>query len=246
MPASYRSVAEPHHQGLVLHGAGEHAGVSIGIFVNNIQVTFLAFAGGITLGLLTRYVLVTNGILLGARRGLATSAGNGGDLLRLVVGARRARALAASPSRRRPGCASAGRSSSPGRGDARDGAAQPRPRGRSRSCSARCRGSCSRGSSKASSPAATRLAVVLPLGFALGALYWGLVVWRARSTPRAGARLGPQVRADAGAGEAVGRRLDDGCARGAARAAAAGARAREHVERDAASRRRRGARPDGA
>jgi uncharacterized membrane protein SpoIIM required for sporulation len=86
VPASYRSVAEPHHQGLVLHGAGEHAGISIGIFVNNIQVTFLAYAGGITLGLLTAYVLATNGILLGALAGLATQAGNGGDLLRLVVG----------------------------------------------------------------------------------------------------------------------------------------------------------------
>ena len=50
VPAEYRSVAEPDHQGLVLHGAGEHAGISIGIFINNIQVTFLAYAGGITLG----------------------------------------------------------------------------------------------------------------------------------------------------------------------------------------------------
>ena len=86
MPAELRSVAEPEHQGLVLHGAGEHAGVSIGIFINNIQVTFLAYAGGITLGLLTGYVLATNGILLGAVAGLATGAGNGGDLLRLIVG----------------------------------------------------------------------------------------------------------------------------------------------------------------
>ena len=50
------------------------AGVSIGIFVNNIQVTFLAYAGGMTLGLLTGYVLATNGILLGAVAGLATGA----------------------------------------------------------------------------------------------------------------------------------------------------------------------------
>ena len=86
MPAELRSVAEPQHHGLVLHGAGEHAGVSVGIFVNNIQVTFLAYAGGLTLGLLTGYVLATNGILLGVVAGLATQAGNGGDLLRLVVG----------------------------------------------------------------------------------------------------------------------------------------------------------------
>ena len=86
VPGDLRSVAEPQHHGLVLHGAGEHAGVSIGIFVNNIQVTFLAYAGGLTLGLLTGYVLATNGILLGAVAGLAAGAGNGGDLLRLVVG----------------------------------------------------------------------------------------------------------------------------------------------------------------
>ena len=86
VPGDLRSVAEPQHHGLVLHGAGEHAGVSIGIFVNNIQVTFLAYAGGLTLGLLTGYVLTTNGILLGAVAGLAAGAGNGGDLLRLVVG----------------------------------------------------------------------------------------------------------------------------------------------------------------
>jgi uncharacterized membrane protein SpoIIM required for sporulation len=86
VPADLRSVSEPHHEGLVLHGAGEHAGVSIGIFINNIQVTFLAYAGGMTLGLLTGYVLATNGILLGAVAGLASGAGNGGDLLRLVAG----------------------------------------------------------------------------------------------------------------------------------------------------------------
>ncbi|HET6173964.1 MAG TPA: stage II sporulation protein M [Gaiellales bacterium] len=86
VPADLRSVSEPQHHGLALHGAGEHAGVSIGIFVNNIQVTFLAYAGGLTLGLLTGYVLATNGILLGAVAGLAAGAGNGGDLLRLVVG----------------------------------------------------------------------------------------------------------------------------------------------------------------
>ena len=42
--------------------------------------------GGLTLGLLTAYVLASNGILLGAVAGLATGAGNGGDLLRLIVG----------------------------------------------------------------------------------------------------------------------------------------------------------------
>lgn len=51
---------------------GEHDGdidsplMSTTIMTNNIQVAILAFAGGITLGLFTVYVLISNGILVGA------------------------------------------------------------------------------------------------------------------------------------------------------------------------------------
>jgi uncharacterized membrane protein SpoIIM required for sporulation len=38
---------------------------------NNIQVTFIAFAGGITFGLFTLYVLFMNGILLGSVAGVS-------------------------------------------------------------------------------------------------------------------------------------------------------------------------------
>lgn len=41
------------------------------IMTNNIQVTFLAFAGGIAFGLFSLYVLVTNGVMLGAIAGAA-------------------------------------------------------------------------------------------------------------------------------------------------------------------------------
>ena len=51
---------------------------------NNIQVTLLAFAGGITFGLLTVYALFFNGLLLGTIAGLAIGAGNGVAFLRLV------------------------------------------------------------------------------------------------------------------------------------------------------------------
>ncbi|KMK75066.1 stage II sporulation protein M [Alkalihalobacillus pseudalcaliphilus] len=55
-------------------GAGhdhiDSALMSTEILTNNIQVAFLAFAGGITFGLLTAYVLVYNGILVGALAGL--------------------------------------------------------------------------------------------------------------------------------------------------------------------------------
>ncbi|WP_078380492.1 stage II sporulation protein M [Sutcliffiella halmapala] len=40
--------------------------MSASIMTNNIQVAFLAFAGGITFGLLTIYVLIYNGIIVGA------------------------------------------------------------------------------------------------------------------------------------------------------------------------------------
>ncbi|GAA5417586.1 hypothetical protein Pryu01_02660 [Paraliobacillus ryukyuensis] len=43
--------------------------MSTQIMTNNIQVAFLAFAGGITFGLLTGYVLIYNGILVGALAG---------------------------------------------------------------------------------------------------------------------------------------------------------------------------------
>ena len=111
------------------------------ILVNNIQVTFIAYAGGITLGLVTGYVLATNGILLGAVAGLAT----GGERWRPAAPDRRARRaeLSCIAVTAAAGRASAGRSSSPGRARGPRRCA-PRPGARSGSCSGRCRGSCSR------------------------------------------------------------------------------------------------------
>ena len=44
--------------------------MSASIMTNNIKVGILAFAGGVTFGLLTVYVLIYNGILVGALAGL--------------------------------------------------------------------------------------------------------------------------------------------------------------------------------
>lgn len=44
--------------------------MSASIMTNNIQVAFLAFAGGITFGILTIYLLISNGIMVGALAGL--------------------------------------------------------------------------------------------------------------------------------------------------------------------------------
>lgn len=59
--------------------------ISASIMTNNIQVAFLAFAGGITFGLLTVYVLIYNGILVGALAGLFFSAGNSYEFWAFIV-----------------------------------------------------------------------------------------------------------------------------------------------------------------
>lgn len=56
------------------------------IMTNNIQVAILAFAGGMLAGLLTLYVLIFNGIHLGAIFGIVTRYGLGDDLLAFVSG----------------------------------------------------------------------------------------------------------------------------------------------------------------
>lgn len=63
----------------------EQAAFSSEVLTNNIRVTVLAFAGGITLGLLTALVLIYNGILLGAIGGLMVEAGNGTGFVDLVT-----------------------------------------------------------------------------------------------------------------------------------------------------------------
>src|SRR3981189_2767396 len=46
-------------------------GMATLIFTNNIQVSFLAFAGGVLCGVGTAYVLISNGLLLGGVLGAA-------------------------------------------------------------------------------------------------------------------------------------------------------------------------------
>lgn len=62
--------------------ANAHAGnidatlMSAQIMTNNIQVAILAFAGGLFFGILTVYILIYNGIIVGALAGLFWSSGN--------------------------------------------------------------------------------------------------------------------------------------------------------------------------
>jgi uncharacterized membrane protein SpoIIM required for sporulation len=60
-----RAIMDQHR--LWVNTPGEsHSVVANYIMLNNIQVAFIAFAGGILLGILTTWVMVTNGIMLGA------------------------------------------------------------------------------------------------------------------------------------------------------------------------------------
>ena len=56
------------------------------IATNNIQVSFLAFAGGVLAGLFTVYILISNGLLIGGILGLTVYHGVGFELLTFMVG----------------------------------------------------------------------------------------------------------------------------------------------------------------
>ncbi len=64
---------------------GENTGFSAAIFTNNVRVAFAAYAGGLTGGVLTLVSLVFNGLVIGLVGGLATEAGNGEALWRLIA-----------------------------------------------------------------------------------------------------------------------------------------------------------------
>jgi uncharacterized membrane protein SpoIIM required for sporulation len=85
-PESYQAVTEPRESGQDLGiSVDEQSELATQIFTNNIRVALMAFAGGILLGLGTLYVLVYNGILIGAIAGLAVGAGNAEPFFELVL-----------------------------------------------------------------------------------------------------------------------------------------------------------------
>jgi uncharacterized membrane protein SpoIIM required for sporulation len=86
VPAEYGAVTEPRPAGADLGiPADEQAELAGVILTNNIRVSFLAFAGGILLGIGTAWTLLLNGVLIGAITGVAVEAGNGRAFLELVV-----------------------------------------------------------------------------------------------------------------------------------------------------------------
>jgi uncharacterized membrane protein SpoIIM required for sporulation len=84
LPAAYREAGESGGGDLGL-SVGLQAALAGQILTNNIQVSFLAFAGGITAGVGTTLVLLYNGALIGGVAGLAVAAGSAGSLVELVA-----------------------------------------------------------------------------------------------------------------------------------------------------------------
>ncbi|HWF33822.1 MAG TPA: stage II sporulation protein M [Solirubrobacteraceae bacterium] len=84
VPGRFKGAAHPHLHHLAT-GAASQAALAGSIFTNNIEVTFLAFAGGLILGLGTLVVLAYNGVLLGVLAGLTLQSGSFSVFLRYVV-----------------------------------------------------------------------------------------------------------------------------------------------------------------
>lgn len=59
--------------------------LSAGITINNIQVAILAFAGGVSLGLMTVWAMFQNGMLLGVLAGVFAKAGNSLPFWSMIV-----------------------------------------------------------------------------------------------------------------------------------------------------------------
>ncbi len=67
------------------YSAGQQSVFATELFTNNIRVSFLVFAAGITAGLGTGYLLIVNGILIGSVLGMAVSYGNGSNIAALIL-----------------------------------------------------------------------------------------------------------------------------------------------------------------
>ncbi|MDO8846844.1 MAG: stage II sporulation protein M [Coriobacteriia bacterium] len=86
VPAQVRDlVPEVGRSERALVSPAESPVMSAAITVNNIRVSFLAFAGGMTYGLLTVYALLMNGAMLGVLAGTAHQAGAAFDFWVLIV-----------------------------------------------------------------------------------------------------------------------------------------------------------------
>jgi len=183
VPQQFRSVGEPRPAGTDLGiPTDQQAELAGEIFTNNIQVTFIAFAGGLLLTLGTAWILVQNGVTLGAVAGLAAGAGNGRSFVELVTAhgvLELSCIVVAGAAGMRMGWAIV----APGY----------RRRGDALRVEARAAVEIVVGTAPwlvgaglvegFVTPAGLGLGPVVGIGLGLGALYWGLVLWRGRPEP---------------------------------------------------------------
>jgi uncharacterized membrane protein SpoIIM required for sporulation len=164
---------------------GEQAAFSAEIFTNNIRVSFLAFGLGVTAGVGTIIVVIYNSLMLGTLAGLAVNVGNGPVLFALIVahGVLELSVIVVA--------AAAG---------TRLGWAMLSPGNRTRSHAIAAAGRHAVEVVLGTipwfviagliegfvTPAGLGPTVAGMIGVAVGALYWGLVVWRGRLRPTAG------------------------------------------------------------
>jgi uncharacterized membrane protein SpoIIM required for sporulation len=83
VPPELQAAADPPPEGRD-YDAAQGAAFSAQVLTNNIRVTLVAFAGGISFGVGTVLALVFNGLILGIVGGLAVEAGSGAAFLRLI------------------------------------------------------------------------------------------------------------------------------------------------------------------
>ncbi len=86
VPSAFLWVTDPQGGGTDLGLSGEQlASFSTFVLTNNIRVTLLAFAAGITWGIGTAATMIFNGLILGATAGLAVGAGNSALIVEAVA-----------------------------------------------------------------------------------------------------------------------------------------------------------------
>ena len=83
IPDEFRGATDPPSEDGT--SAGQEAAFTAYLFTNNIRVTIVAFALGITAGIGTAVVLAFNGLLLGAVAGAAIEAGNGRAFAEFII-----------------------------------------------------------------------------------------------------------------------------------------------------------------
>jgi len=204
VPSVFRSAGEPHRSGHNLGvSGGDSAALASQIMTNNIRVTLTAFAGGITAGAATVVILLYNGVLLGVVGALATHAGSGSRFVELVV-AHGVLELSCIAVGGMAGLRLATAVVAPGRA----------PRSVAIAAEARRTVELALGTAPwlvvagltegFITPAGYGLVTNTIIGVSLGALFWGLVIWRGGKRLQAGAALEAQVGADAGVAQLAG------------------------------------------